>query len=264
MEFIRNLLPGLGYSAVISAFVLFFKMAIDTFNITGVETAILTDSKKIAIHLSRISILSIFYSLIFFFMMVFDGSIGKEPIELLIVFCASFIIVFLMVLILYPFFLFFIKFFSFKMHYYFKGEDKKIEWEIVRRVDQNKLLVLQKDVSCQFINADDIINKEITGKLDKAKTERKSWIYRRNKKVQTLQVIIFIATVAWIATQIRKSFTVSDVDIKSSLIIIILIIINCLFLLHYSIVKNNDKLIKKYPVIEDSELNIKSAELKAE
>ncbi|MBT2732127.1 hypothetical protein [Carnobacterium sp. ISL-102] len=255
MESIINYLPKISYIALVPSVLIFLKMGIDTFNITKVEKAILTDSKKIAIHLSRICLFSLFYSTFFFAVMLFDDSIkDMDFLEKLILFCLSYILVFLMVVAVYPLFLFLIQVFSFKENYYFKDKDENIEWKIVRRVDKNKLLVLRKGVSCKFINANDIINKEITAKLDNVKTKRKSWIYQSNKKVKRFQIFIVITTFIWMVTKIWNTNQVSTIDIKTRLIFIALIIVYCSFLLHYYIVKNNDKLIKRYPITEDNEL----------
>lgn len=66
MGIIKEIFSELGYTTVIPFLILFIKRGIDTFNMTGIERALLTDSKKIINQLSQISIISLFFSIILF------------------------------------------------------------------------------------------------------------------------------------------------------------------------------------------------------
>ena len=249
MGFIEIFFSKVGYAAVIPFFLVFFKTGIDAFNMTGVEKAILTESKKLSIHFSHVTILSIFFSVLLFVMWISDQSNYFKKLnfsELLTNLLASFIVALFFSTVIYVVVFFFIHTFSLKINYNFKEPLTNIEWRIVRRVDKNKLLVLQNNGFRKFINVEEIVNKEIDMELDEKKLKRKHWIYRSNKVVDRIRVIINVIILV-------VCYFTNNVGLQ-----IILYSICYLSILHFFVVTNNDKIWeihKKRLVAKDSGKN---------
>lgn len=251
MEELGKILPELSLSAIGTALTLCLKISIDTFNMTGVEKKILTNSKKIFIHVSQISIFSIICSVFFLMIMIIDGSVSNKIGELLAGFVITFVTVIIISATVYSFLMFFVHFFSYKYSYIFK--DKDIEWSIIRVLDKERLIVLQDNKVLKFVKVEDIFHRDINTVLDMEKPNRKKWLYQHDENVHIIRVFItYLMCVSLIILS-----TTHETSSLFKGVALLLVLLSYFLWLHYFIVKNNGKILDFYnsnSISEDVEI----------
>lgn len=252
MEFVKDILPELGLSALIPLFLVFVKTGIDTFNITGVEKSILTDSKKISMYLSQINIFSSIFTSIIFIYMIFKEPITFDIVEIAVRIVVIYIFIFSFTLTLLFTLLFFVSLVTIKLIFYIQEDGN---WMIRRRIDNKKLLMINDNGSYKFVDAACIMNKEIFVKLNKSKEN--CFIY--DKFIEYIK-IFKIVTIIVIALQFIGSIIITvffaNLDDIIKIVLLIVILLSLVFLLYISVVENNERIKEFY----NSKSNVKDNE----
>lgn len=152
------------------------KVCIDELNIRGVEKVLLTNYKKLRIHLSLLLSISLFYGVIVILSYIaYTGSFNFSNLSnyLLVSFIGAFIIIlpvyFITLMIAYLI--------SFKCRYflYLGKENKKSKWYISRAINKKILLVDESNKNYKFLNQEDLMSITIC----EENQEKKEWITKK-------------------------------------------------------------------------------------
>lgn len=247
MEGIEGILNKLGWPTILTIILFIFKTAIDTFNIKGIERKLLSDSEKVLASLAQLSLVSVIFTLLFYMYPVFRNTqenANNLLVLLLVRYTLIFIVFALVSLVIFPV----INYFRIKVFY--SVRDSSIDWEIVKKVDKEKMLLRHKK-TLKLVSNDYLLEKKIISNIKKDEIEKYHYRFFNNWYNIILRVITN-SGILYILFKVLNYLDPSEVkEIDMNIIILMMILILTLYIIFTSIIltfiigRSNRKLLKK-------------------
>lgn len=238
IKIIEGVLNNLEWPALFTLIVLIIKTAVDTFNITGIERKLLSDSEKILANLSQIALFSLFFSILFYNFLVTGNVQNNEssPLNLfLITYTITFLIFSFFVMIIFPI----VNFFRIKVSY--SVIIGSIKWEIVKKVDNSKILLRNEEL-IKLVNSDYILNKKIASSINTEEVEENYYTFLNYKWTIALRIVFLILLM--ILTFVSFSFIEKTVTVIRGLILLLVFYITItIIILTFVIGSDNRKIL---------------------
>lgn len=155
----------------------------------------------------------------------------------------TFILILFLISILYFVLFIFVNYFSFKVIYLIQGDSDEGNRKIIRRVNKEKLLVSDSKNLQSFIDMSIFWDKKISSDIDKAKLNKKEWVHQSNGSSPVFHIISIILSVIAIVVNFKEPEFIPEVIYKYHLLVAIPVCIIYFLVLHYVIVKNNDRML---------------------
>ena len=239
IEKTRGIFVSLGITTLLPVLIVFFKIGLDSFNMTGIERVMLTNSKKLAIQISQISLASFISSVLFWIGVQLKLDLSLT--SFFILYIISFVLLFVCIFILYNVIYWYINLFIPKIDYYLEINKQDIGWKIVKTVDKNRLLLSKENTMYKFIEIDKVPNKTITLKANDAS----KWFYHSNVPIEVIKGMVHAMTLGAFIYQGAKPGPITDVEYNCRLILLGMLFFSYLIGLHSVVVYKNKKLIDK-------------------
>ncbi|WP_337983461.1 hypothetical protein [Lysinibacillus sp. C5.1] len=212
----------------------FIKMGVDSFNLKAAEKIFLSPSKRVSIFLSQMLLIdSLFFISIFLpFYFFSNQELNESNVYKIVIFTIiGTIIIFTLVFSL-------LNLLSVKFTFSFKDENNT-DWEIERRISKHKILASNKNVNFKHFDVNVVMDKELKRELVKR-------IYLPGHKYLSEKFKFFITLFIFII--IICEFLLIFENIILQIIGCIVGVLSFLGFIYVICVKNNEELMKHYPL----------------